>query len=108
VVRLSIVFTASSGRAAQELLDVLRFLEPATRLESGCLQCCNWIDMDPTVHHMEDWASEADLRHRVRSEDFTPLLEMVEAAQEARVQFDFVAATRGLDYVAEVRGQFSA
>ena len=48
------------------------------------------------------------MRRRVRTEEFRSLLEMVEAARDPRVQFDFVATTRGLDYVAEVRGEFGA
>ena len=106
MVRLTIAFQASSGRVAQELFDALRFLEPVTRLQPGCLQCCDWIDADLMLHHIEDWDTEADMRRRIRSEEFRSLLEMVEAAREPRVQFDFVATTRGLDYVAEVRGEF--
>jgi quinol monooxygenase YgiN len=108
MVRLSVVFTASSARTGQELLDALRFLEAVTRLQAGCIQCSNWIDSDLTLRHMEDWETEADMRRRVRDEAFTSLLEMVEAASDPRVQFDFVATTRGLDYVAEVRGEFGA
>jgi quinol monooxygenase YgiN len=106
MVRLTIGFNASSGRAAQALFDALRFLEGATRLHPGCLQCCDWIDTDLMLHHIEDWETEADMRRRVRSEEFRLLLEMVESAREPRVQFDFVATTRGLDYVAEVRDEF--
>ena len=108
MVRLTIAFTAPSVRAAQELLDALRFLEPVTRLQPGCIQCCNWTDPDLTLHHLEDWDTEADMRRRVRTEEFRSLLEMVAAARDPRVQFDFVATTRGLDYVAEVRGEFGA
>jgi hypothetical protein len=108
MVRLTIAFTAATARAAQELLDSLRFLEPVTRLQPGCILCGNWIDRDLTLHHIEEWETEADMRRRVRSEEFTSLLELVEVAREPRVQFDFVAAPRGLDYVAEVRGDFGA
>ena len=108
MVRLTVALTAPSTRAAQELLDALRFLEPVTRLQTGCIQCSNWIDPDLVLHHMEEWETEADMRRRVRDDAFTSLLEMVEAARDPRVQFDFVATTRGLDYVAEVRGEFGA
>ena len=47
---------------------------------------------------------EEAMRLRVRSDRFTRLLEVFESAQETPcIQFDFVTATRGLDYVAEVR-----
>ena len=51
-----------------------------------------------------DVATDADIVRHVRSSRFTSLLAILEAAHEPpRVQFDFVTATRGLDYVAEVR-----
>lgn len=108
MVRLTVAFTAPSPRAALELLDALRFLEPDTRLQAQCLRCSNWTDPDLTLHHIEEWETEAAMRRRVRSADFTSLLEMVEAARSPQVQFDFVGVTRGLDYVAEVRGAIRA
>ena len=48
---------------------------------------------------------EVDVRRRVRSDRFTSLLAVVECAQEPQVKFDFVATSRGLDYVAEVRAE---
>jgi hypothetical protein len=60
---------------------------------------------DHTVHYQEDWATESDMRDRVGSEAFTRLLAVVEASEGLpQVQFDFVTKTRGLDYIAEVRG----
>lgn len=106
MVRLTVAFSAYSARTAQGLLDGLRFLEPATRLQPGCLGCYNWTEPDLTLHHVEEWDSEANMRRRVRSEEFTALLEMIEGAREPYVQFDFVTEVRGLDYVAEVRGEF--
>lgn len=103
MVRLTVAFTAPTSRAAMELLDTLRFLEPDTRLQPDCLRCSNWMDPDLTLHHIEEWGTEAAMRRRVRTEDFTTLLEMIEATRNPHVQFDFVGVTRGLDYVAEVR-----
>jgi hypothetical protein len=59
---------------------------------------------ESVVRYVEEWATEEAMRERVRSVRFTRLLEVFESAREAPcVQFDFVIATRGLDYVAEVR-----
>lgn len=107
MVRLLVAFNAPSARAAQDLLEALRYLEPLTRLQPGCQRCSNWTESDLTLHHMEEWETETDLRRWVRSEEFRSLLGMIETARDPRVQFDFVAATRGLDYVAEVRGQLA-
>jgi quinol monooxygenase YgiN len=104
MVRLTVALSAPSARSAQDLLDALRFVVLGTRVESGCLGCSAWTDPDSTVRYVEHWATEADMRRRVRSDSFTALLSIVESGREPRVQFDFVAATRGLDYIAEVRG----
>ena len=75
-----------------------------TRAQSGSLGCWAWADPDATVHYVEEWATEADMRRRVRSNCFTPLLSLLELAHEPpRVQFDFVTTTRGLDYVVQAR-----
>ena len=104
MVRLTVAFQAASARSTQEFLDSLRFLSMGTRLEPGCLVCTVWSDFD-SLHYLEEWATEADLRRHVCSDRFTSLLLVVEAAKHPRVQFDFVTTTRGLDYVAEVRGE---
>jgi quinol monooxygenase YgiN len=105
MVRLTISLGAATTRAAQDLLDALRFLVPGTRLESGCVGCSAWIEPDSTVRYVEEWTTEADMRRRVMSDRFTSLLSVVDAARDPRVQFDFVTTTRGLDYVAQVRGE---
>jgi quinol monooxygenase YgiN len=114
MVRLTISFTAPNrsaedlpdalGRSAEDLLDALRYLTATTYLEDGCLGSSVWTDPDSSVHYVEEWATEDSMRLRVRSDQFTYVLSVIESAPEApRVQFDFVARTRGLDYVAEMR-----
>jgi len=105
MVRLTVVLEAASGRAAQDLLDALRFLIPGTQLEHGCAGCSAWTEPNFTVHYIEDWDEERQIRDRVRSEAFTLLLAIVESARNPRVQFDFVSSTRGLDYVVEIRDE---
>jgi len=105
MVRLSITLTAASVRAAADLVEGLQFLARTTRLDRGCIGCSAWSDPDSTVHYVEDWATEADVRQRVLSDLFTSLLTVVESAQDAHAQFEFVTETRGLEYVTEVRQQ---
>ena len=103
MVRLNVALTASSPRSAQNLIDALRFLMMTTRFDPGCIECSVLEDGDGTVRYTEVWSSEPDLRRRVAAETFTSLLAVVESADRAHVQFDFVSQTRGLDYIAEVR-----
>jgi quinol monooxygenase YgiN len=105
MVRLIVALNAASARGAQDLLEALRFLAVSTRLDPGCQGCSAWVDQDSTVRYAEEWTTEADMRRRVRSDGFTAVLAVVEAAQEPLVQFDFVTTTRGLDYVEEVRAE---
>src|SRR5262245_35175363 len=104
MVRLTVALHATSTRRSQDLLEALRFLGLSAKLETGCLGCFAWADPDSTVHYVEEWETETDMRRRVRSERFTSLLSVVESAQEPRVKFDFVTESRGLDYVEEARG----
>ena len=104
MVRLTVSLVASA-RSAPRLLHALRSLTAALRLRPGYLGCNTWMDSDHTVHYEEDWATETDMRDRVVSEGFTRLLAVIEASEGLpQVQFNFVSKTRGLDYIAEVRG----
>jgi quinol monooxygenase YgiN len=104
MVRLNVRLGADSVASLGNLLEALRFLIAATRLEPGCIGCSAWSESDSTVHYLEDWETEADMRRRVRSLRFTSLLAVIESAdQQPHVQFDFVTATRAIDYVAEIR-----
>jgi quinol monooxygenase YgiN len=103
MVRLSIALRAASARSAQDLLEAFRFLAVGTRLERGCLGCSEWLERDSVVRYVEEWATEPEMRRRVQSERFTSVLAVLESAQDAQVQFDFVTESRGLEYVAEAR-----
>jgi quinol monooxygenase YgiN len=103
MVRLAVALRGSA-RHAQELVETFRFLIVSTRLEPGCLGCSAWADPDSTVHYVEEWTTEPEMRRRVQSPSFTSLLAVLESAREPpRIQFQFVTTTRGLDYVEEVR-----
>jgi quinol monooxygenase YgiN len=105
MVRLTVGVSAASARGADELLEAFHSLVIGTRLERGCINCSAWMEPDSTVHYVEEWVTEQDMRKRVQSTGFTSVLAVVESAREADVHFDFVSETRGLDYVAEVRSQ---
>ena len=107
MVRLTVTMDGPSSRCAQDLLDALRFLIPGTQLEPGCIRCTAWTDPTLVVTYIEEWANEALVRRRLCSESFTLLLAILETAKNPRVKFDFVTATRGLDYVFQVRGEYS-
>jgi quinol monooxygenase YgiN len=103
MVRLTVTLRPAA-RSVQELVEAFRFLLVRTRLEPGCLGCSVWTEPDSSVHYVEEWSTEGDVRRRVESDRFTSVLSLIESVREPpHVQFDFVNSTRGLDYVAEVR-----
>jgi quinol monooxygenase YgiN len=104
MVRLTLVLRPSA-REGPALVDALRFMMVGTRLEPGCVDCAVRVDADSSVHYEEEWATESDMRRRVRSDRFISLLSVMESVHEPpTVQFDFLTASRGLDYIAEIRG----
>ena len=106
MVRLAVTL-AAPVRGTRQILHALRFLTVTTSLEPECLGCrVTTGDADESVvRYEEEWATEEAMRTRLRSDEFTRLLEVLESAPEAPVvQFDFVSSTRGLDYIEEVRG----
>ena len=106
MVRLDVVLTARSPRDVDRLLEALRFVVAETRLLQGCSDSSAWADPNLTVHYSASWASDEALRQHVQSPLFTSLLAIVESlGMPPRLQFDFVSHSRGLDYVAEVRGE---
>ena len=103
MVRLTVMLNASANRV-QDLVAAFRYLMVSTRLDQGCIACSVWSEPDSSVHYVEEWSSEEDIRRRVGSDSFTSVLALLESVREPpHVQFDFVSSTRGLDYVAEVR-----
>ena len=109
MVRLSVRLHARRWQA-RAIVDALRMLMRGTRLEPGCLGCQAWTSAEEEesglseVHYEERWASESAIENRVRSDAFTKLLEVLEAAADVpRVEFDFVSRHQGLEYVEDIR-----
>jgi quinol monooxygenase YgiN len=103
VIRLTVTIKTWAS-IEQNLMEALRYIKTGAQLEPGCLRCCVWSEPDSTVHFMEEWETEADLARHVRSQRFTSLLGVLESAPEQpQVRFDFVTASRGLEYAAELR-----
>jgi len=106
MVRLTVDFRASEREAAP-LVQALRSLVRSVRPQPGCLECSvvSALESDAGVRYVERWSNEEAMSRRVRSDDFTRLLAVMERAPDApELSFEFVDRVRGLDYVAAVRG----
>ena len=107
VARLTLTLSALPGESWR-LMDALRSLMPSRR-DPGCLGCQLVLTTDPAapsrVRYVEEWSSEEDLRAQVGSDRFPRLLEALEhAAAPPDICFDIDGHSRGLEFIAEVRG----
>lgn len=107
MVRFTVTF-AAVGNESWRLLDALRPLIAATHPGHGCLAWALSLSSEagdsPRLRYSEDWSSEVELRHRVRSDHFPRLLAVMEAALvRPQIVFELPGGSRGLEYVEELR-----
>jgi quinol monooxygenase YgiN len=98
----------SSAPRTAEMVQALRLISRAARAEKGLLDCRILLDADDanTVDYEERWKTREDFDDQVRSPRYTQLLALMESASEQpSLEFHFFADTRGLEYVAELRGE---
>ena len=106
MIRLSLVLPARRGEALG-MASALRPLMVQAQSERGFLRCQLSRDLtDPdTVHYLEEWASEEELQHQVRSERFRRLIAIIETAVEPpRFAIEWVSQSCGLSYVEDLLG----
>lgn len=90
---------------AHGLTMALHSMINETRAARGCIGCfvSTRIRERGVVRYVEEWASEEDLRRRVRSSRFTDLAALMESTTKPpRVGFDLPDGSRGFDFVEEV------
>lgn len=91
-----------------EMVKALRLLLRAARAEKGFIsgRLCLEADDPDTVIYKERWQTREDFEDQLRTSRYTRLLTLMESASEQpSLEFHFVTETRGLEYVAAVRGE---
>lgn len=104
MVRLSMLLAARRGEATN-LTGALRSVMAQAMRVRGCLGCDLSADLtNPDgVHYVERWATELELRERIRSPQFMRLIAVVEtSATPPRFDIEFVTSSRGIEYLGEV------
>jgi quinol monooxygenase YgiN len=94
-----------------EVIQALRLLMRSARAEKGFLSACLNLDTEDTslIGYEERWQTCEDFEEQARSPRYTRLLALMESAvEQPSLEFHFVTETRGLDYVASVRGEESS
>jgi len=90
-----------------EMVQALRMLLRAVRAEKGFIagRLCLEVDDANTILYEERWQTRKDFEDQLRSSRYTRLLALMEsAAEQPSLEFHFVSETRGLEYVAAIRG----
>ena len=104
--RISLSLLAPPGHA-REVADALRALARRARQDSGCSFSEVYASLEDQNQLVlrEEWSADEDLARYLRSDDFSQVLTLIEmAAAPPLLEFQVAGETRGLDYVAEVRG----
>lgn len=92
---------------AWRLVDALGSLIAPARHDRECLACRLVVRSAPDdgwrLQYMEEWSTEAALRHQVRLARFPQLMNVAERSlTPPDIAFELEHRTRGLDYVDEV------
>lgn len=104
-VRMMVEWFVPLGQT-RSITMALHSIAADTRAMRGCVGCSVATDIGSrgTMHYTEDWQTEDDLRLRLRSDTFSHLVALMEDATEPpHIEFTLPHATRGLDFVEEVR-----
>jgi quinol monooxygenase YgiN len=106
VVQLLVRITAVSGHA-DELIQALRSVRRGVQREdvNTDVHIATDVDDDNVVWFCEEWPTLEACEDHLRSIQFARMLAVVETAAEApRLECRLISESRGLDYVASVRG----
>jgi quinol monooxygenase YgiN len=106
VVQLLVRLTAAPGRAPQ-LAEALRLMKRRAHGRPGCGDAYVAADIDDAgvLWYSEEWEDRDDLEEHMRTNAFARMLALLETAvQPPLMEFRVVSETRGLEYVAAVRG----
>jgi quinol monooxygenase YgiN len=105
VVQLFLRLVAPAGRE-RELAQALQTILLPARLSRGCsrVELCTEVEQPDVLCYLEEWDVEEELIAQLRVERFSRLLGVMECASEPPfLEFRFVTARRGLDYIESAR-----
>ena len=86
---------------------MLRSLIGPTRVETGCLSCHLYQDVNDerAVIWMEQWRSQDDLNRHVRTQKYKTILAALDMSDaQPEISFDTVVETKGMQLIEEALG----
>jgi quinol monooxygenase YgiN len=106
MVELLVRLTGTPGRS-QALIQALRSVRGSLQLEGVCegVRVASDVDDADVVWYCEEWPGIVEFEHHLRSPSFARLLAVIEtAARPPLIEYRVVSETRGLEYLAAMRG----
>jgi len=90
-----------------EVIRLLRSLIGPTRVETGCMSCHLYQDVNDqyAVTWMEQWSSQDDLNCHLRKPQYKRILAALDMSDvQPEIRFDTVVETKGMQLIEEARG----
>lgn len=106
-VRMSVEWTVPFAQA-RSMTTALHCLAATVKTRPGCLGCVVSMTAahDATIRYVEEWATETDLRSRLRADGFPQLFDLTEGvARPPRVEFVLPFGVTPADFLAEVSAE---
>ena len=96
-----------SPEKAGEALEILRPMAERIRIESGCISCRIYRDVqeDHAIMIEELWRSQEELERHLRSSDYRNILLVVEMAElPPEIRFSAISHSSGFETIEKARG----
>ena len=91
----------------KEVVRLLRSLIGPTLVETGCLSCRLYRDVNDeyAITWMEQWRSQDDLNRHVRKPQYKRILAALDMSDaKPEIRFDTVVETKGMQLIEEALG----
>ena len=95
-----------SSKKAKEALEILRPMAERTRVESGCISCRVYRDVqeEHAIMIEELWRSHEELERHLRSSDYRSILLVVEMAEgPPEIRFNAISNSSGVETIEKAR-----
>lgn len=101
----------SSREQRRSLLGILRSIQGPTQAQPHCLNCRLYEEdgCENAILYVEQWDSVPDFQRHVRSDSYRRVLEAIELSRSSpEVCFHYIAATKGIELIEELRAEPAA
>ena len=101
MMRLALVLVVGQGQIWNTATALQRLMMQA-RQNRACIRCQLSLDLSSanTLHYIEEWQSEHDLRDQLQSERFHHMIALMETATEPpQFSLQLIARSFGIEYV---------